>query len=61
MTDFGQYLILGTKTEFNPATFNDGVFLSTDSGNSWLFDGLDLPITDLAANGNEYYEPNYML
>jgi photosystem II stability/assembly factor-like uncharacterized protein len=55
MTDFGQYLILGTKNEFSPAAFNDGVYLSTDSGNSWLFDGLDLPITDVAASGNEYF------
>jgi hypothetical protein len=53
MTDFGQFLVLGTK---NAAGFsNYGVFLSTDSGNSWLFDGLDIPITDVAANSTEYF------
>jgi photosystem II stability/assembly factor-like uncharacterized protein len=49
MTDFGQSLILGT------ANTAGGVFLSTDSGNSWLFDGLGYAITDVAANSNEYY------
>jgi photosystem II stability/assembly factor-like uncharacterized protein len=55
MTNFGQYLILGTKTEFSPPSFSDGVYLSTNSGNSWLFDGLDLAITDVASNNNTYF------
>lgn len=55
MTSFGNYLVLGTKTEFNPASFSDGVYLSTDNGDSWLFDGLDLPITDMASDNTSYY------
>jgi photosystem II stability/assembly factor-like uncharacterized protein len=55
MSSFGNYLILGTKTEFSPPSFSDGVYLSTDSGSSWLFDGLDLPITDIASDNNGYY------
>jgi photosystem II stability/assembly factor-like uncharacterized protein len=55
MTAFGNYLILGTKTEFSPPSFADGVYLSTDNGDSWLFDGLDLPITDVASDNNSYY------
>ena len=55
MTSFGNYLVLGTKTEFNPPSFSDGVYLSTDNGDSWLFDGLDLPITDVVSDNNTYY------
>lgn len=55
MSSFGNYLVLGTKTEFSPASFSDGVYLSTDNGDSWLFDGLDLPITDVASDNNLYY------
>lgn len=55
MTSFGNYLVLGAKTEFTPPSFPDGVYLSTDNGDTWFFDGLGLPITDVASDNNAYY------
>jgi hypothetical protein len=44
--NFGQYIIIGTM---------NGVFISTDNGSSWLFDGLSLPINSVCANSNSYF------
>jgi photosystem II stability/assembly factor-like uncharacterized protein len=34
---------------------NNGLFSSVDNGNTWLFDGLNLPIFSLSANGTKLY------
>jgi photosystem II stability/assembly factor-like uncharacterized protein len=47
MTSFGSYLIVGS--------FSNGAFLSTDNGNSWLYDGLNVGVRDLASDNNGYY------
>jgi photosystem II stability/assembly factor-like uncharacterized protein len=53
MTDFGQYLILGAVNAAGSSNY--GVYLSTNSGNSWFYDGLGYPIKDVASNNNEYF------
>lgn len=53
--NFGQYIVIGTKSEFIPASFNDGVYLSTDNGASWFFDGLSEPINAVCSNTNGYF------
>jgi photosystem II stability/assembly factor-like uncharacterized protein len=53
--NFGAYTILGAKDEFSTTTFNDGVYLSTDNGNNWLFDGLNGAITDVTSNSNSIF------
>jgi photosystem II stability/assembly factor-like uncharacterized protein len=47
MTSFGSYLIVGS--------FSNGAFLSTDNGNTWLYDGLNVGVRDLASDNNGYY------
>jgi photosystem II stability/assembly factor-like uncharacterized protein len=46
-SNFGNYIILGSK--------NVGVYLSTDNGNSWLFDGLSQSVNSLCSNTLGYY------
>ncbi len=52
--NFGTYLIIGSKDEFSPSSFNDGVYLSIDNGATWLFDGLSASINAVCANNTGY-------
>jgi photosystem II stability/assembly factor-like uncharacterized protein len=51
----GSYLFIGTFDEFIPSSFIDGVYLSIDNGNSWLFDGISVPIVSMCSNGSTLY------
>ncbi len=53
--NFGSYIVIGTKDEFSPSSFNDGVYLSTDNGGSWLFDGLPGPVGAVCSNSTGYF------
>jgi photosystem II stability/assembly factor-like uncharacterized protein len=53
--NFGSYIVIGTKDEFSPSSFNDGVYLSTDNGTSWFFDGLSGPVSAVCSNTSGYF------
>jgi photosystem II stability/assembly factor-like uncharacterized protein len=55
ITNFGSYIVIGTKDEFSPSSFNDGVYLSTNNGSSWLFDGLSGPVSAVCSSSTGYY------
>jgi photosystem II stability/assembly factor-like uncharacterized protein len=53
--NFGSYIVIGTKDEFSPSSFNDGVYLSTDNGATWFFDGLSGPVSAVCSNTTGYF------